>query len=164
MTPALRKLLLLVLGIPFVMIGTRFLLDAGEALYIDRAAEAWTPQPMTILSRETVTGPDQALGNQTVIRYAYDAGGSRHEEQYSCIGDECPPALLAALDDGGANKTVTGLVNPERSSQSLLSRHIHMPLLLFRIGVGLFCLITGSSAVIFGVYLLKGPATAGRKS
>lgn len=165
MSGGFRKVLLLVLGIPFVIIGTRFLLDAGEAWMIDRAAASWTPTPMDVLSVDTFTSADQALGNQTVIRYTYDAGGSRHEGQYSCIGDECPGVLMQSVHTAHKTGTpVTGLVDPDKPERSLLYRYLHAPLMLLRIGVGIFCFLTGAAAVIFGVYLLSGHTLQGQKA
>lgn len=159
MLPNLRKLILLVLGIPFVILGTRFLLDAGESFLTFRAAESWSPQNARILAVDHFTSADQALGSQTVVRYAYEFEGQRHEGQFSCIGDECPlpdlhTALRAAQDE---NRDVAVLVDPGKPSRSVLYRHLHMPLFLLKAGVGLFCFLTGSFAVIFGVYLLSGP-------
>ena len=158
MFPTLRKLILLVLGIPFVILGTRFLLDAGQSYLTWRAAESWLPQSAKVLDVEHYTGSDQALGNQTVVRYAYEFEGQRHEGQFSCIGEECPlpdlhTAMRAAQD---ARRDVAVLVDPGRPDRSLLYRNLHMPLFLLKVGVGLFCFLTGSFAVIFGVYLLSG--------
>ena len=158
MFSTLRKLILLLLGIPFVILGTRFLLDAGQSYLTYRAAEAWTPQSARITAVEHISGPDQALGNQTVARYAYEFGGTAYEGSYSCIGDECPqPDLHVTLRAAQAeNRAVAVLVDPDRPGRSLLFRHLHPPLLLLKTGAGLFCFATGSVAVIFGVYLLSG--------
>lgn len=154
----LRKLILLVLGIPFVILGTRFLLDAGQSYLNWRAAESWLPQNARVLDVEHYTGSDQALGNQTVVSYAYEFGGQGFEGQFSCIGDECPlPDLHTAMRAAKAeNRDVAVLVDPQNPDRSALYRHLHMPLFLLKVGVGLFCFLTGSFAVIFGVYLLSG--------
>ena len=154
----LRKLVLLVLGIPFVILGTRFLLDAGQSFLTWRAAASWIPQTARVLGVEHFTGTDQALGNQTVVRYAYESGGQAFEGQFSCIGDECPlPDLHTAMRAAQTeNRDVAVLVDPGEPSRSVLFRHLHMPLFLLKAGVGLFCFLTGSVSVIFGVYLLSG--------
>lgn len=158
MLSTLRKLLLLLLGIPFVILGTRFLLDAGQGYLTYRAAESWSPQSGRILAVEHLTDADQALGNQTVASYAYDFGGRTYEGRYSCIGDECPqpdlPATLRAAQSG--NRAVAVLVDPDRPERSVLYRQLHLPLFLLKTGAGLFCFATGSVAVTFGVYLLSG--------
>ena len=163
MFSTLRKLILLLLGIPFVILGTRFLLDAGQSYLTYRAAETWTPQSARIIAVEHLSGPDQALGNQTVARYAYEFGERSHEGQFSCIGDECPqPDLHETLRAAQAeNRTVAVLVDPDEPERSVLYRHLHLPLFLLKAGAGLFCFATGCVAVIFGVYLLSGQG--GRK-
>lgn len=155
----LRKLLLLVLGIPFVMLGTRFLLDAGESALTHHFAASWKPHAATIASVEHFSSNDQALGNQTVARYHYEHGGRTYTGEYSCIGEECPqPDLHRSLQTAqDESRPVTILVNPESPEQSLLFRHLHLPLFLLKAGAGLFCFFTGAVAVIFGVYLLHGP-------
>ncbi len=158
MFPTLRKLILLILGIPFVILGTRFLLDAGESALTYRSAQSWTARDAALMAVDHFSSADQALGNQTVVRYQYEFDGQNHEGQFSCIGDECPQPdlhliLRAALAE---NRTVAALVNPKKPGQSVLYRHLHMPLLLLKAGAGLFCFLTGSMAVIFGVYLLRG--------
>ena len=165
MFSTLRKLILLVLGIPFVILGTRFLLDAGQSLLTHLAAESWRPQNAEVLSVEQFSGADQAMGNQTVVRYRYDFSGQSHEGQFSCIGDECPADLHQNLKAAQAeNRPVATLVNPDNPPQSLLYRQLYMPLFLLKAGAGLFCFLTGCVAVIFGVYLLNGPgATKGAK-
>jgi hypothetical protein len=158
MFSTLRKLILLVLGIPFVILGTRFLLDAGQSYMIHRAAASWTPMTVELVSVEHFSSVDQALGNQTLVHYLYEFEGQPFEGQFSCIGDECPQtdlhlSLQAAKDE---NRPVAAFVNPGKPEQSLLYRHLYMPLFLLKAGVGLFCFLTGSVAVIFGVYLLSG--------
>lgn len=165
MSSTLRKLILLVLGIPFVILGTRFLLDAGQSLWTHLAAESWRPHNAEVVSVEQFVSADQAMGNQTVVRYRYEFEGQSHDGQFSCIGDECPtdlrPTLLAAQEK---NRPVAALVNPDKPTQSLLYRRLYMPLFLLKAGAGLFCFLTGCVAVIFGVYLLTGPgATKGAK-
>lgn len=159
MFSSLRKLLLVVLGIPFVILGTRFLLDAGQSALLYRAAADWTAREAALVSVDHFSSADQALGNQTVVRYSYEFGGQSHEGQYSCIGDECPqPDLHLTLRATQAEgRPVAALVNPQKPAQSVLYRHLHMPLFLLKAGVGLFCFLTGSVAVVFGVYLLRGP-------
>ena len=162
MFPTLRKLILLVLGIPFVILGTRFLLDAGQSALIHFAAESWKPITVEVLSVEHFSSADQALGNQTAVRYQYEFEGQALEGQFSCIGDECPQtdlhqSLRAAQDE---KRPVAALVNPDNPAQSLLYRHLYMPLFLLKAGVGLFCFLTGSVSVIFGVYLLSGASAA----
>ena len=59
---------------------------------------------------------------------------------------------------------MAALVDPDDHAHSLLYRNLYMPLFLLKAGVGLFCFLTGSVAVIFGVYLLSGAgATKGAK-
>ncbi len=60
--------------------------------------------------------------------------------------------LRAALD---ANRTVPVLVDPNRPERAVLYRHLHLPYFLLNLGVGLFCLFTGGSAVAFGIYMLR---------
>lgn len=159
-----RKILLLVLGIPFVILGTRFLLDAGKSAYVYWSAASWYPRDAGVLGVDLFSSDDQALGNQTVARYRYEFRGSTYDGLFSCIGDECPENLHADLKAAQQeNRTVTTLVNPGRPDQSVLFRHLHVPLLLLKVGAGLFCFFTGSVAVIFGVYLLRG-RPAGEKS
>lgn len=162
MLKSLRKWLLLALGIPFVMIGTRLILDAGQTALTHQAATSWRAGEARILSVERFSGADQAIGSQTVVRYQYTAHGQDYEGSYSCVGEECPRAdlyeVLQRLHD--ANHPVPVLMDPDRPERSLLYRHLHMPLFLMRAGVGLFCFLTGGAAVVFGVYLLCGP---GRK-
>lgn len=158
MFSTLRKLILLALGIPFVILGTRFLLDAGQSYLTHQAAASWTPLTVEIVSVDQFSSADQALGNQTLVHYRYQFQGQPFEGQFSCIGDECPQtnlhqSLLAAKDE---NRPVAAFVNPDKPAQSLLYRHLSMPLFLLKAGVGLFCFLTGSVAVIFGVYLLSG--------
>ena len=165
MFSTLRKLLLLFLGIPFVILGTRFLLDAGSALLTFNSAEQWNQVSTTLVSVDNYSNADQALGNQTVVRYQYVFEGKSFEGQYSCIGDECPRPDLPLVLQSAVNekKSITALVNPKRPDESLLYRHLYMPLLLLKSGVGLFCFLTGSIAVIFGVYLLRGPGASREK-
>lgn len=162
MLRSLRKWLLLALGIPFVMIGMRLILDAGQTALTHQAATSWQAGEARILSVERFSGADQAIGSQTVVRYQYTANGRDYEGSYSCVGEECPRAdlyeVLQRLHDG--NHPVDVLVDPDRPERSLLYRHLHMPLFLMRSGVGLFCFLTGGASVVFGVYLLCGP---GRK-
>lgn len=158
MFSTLRKLILLALGIPFVILGTRFLLDAGQSYLTHQAAASWTPLTVEIVSVDQFSSADQALGNQTLVHYRYQFQGQPFEGQFSCIGDECPQtnlhlSLQAAKDE---NRPVAAFVNPDKPAQSLLYRHLYMPLFLLKAGVGLFCFLTGSVAVIFGVYLLSG--------
>jgi len=161
MFSTLRKLLLLVLGVPFVILGTRFLLDAGQSLMTHLAAESWQPHNAEVLSVEEFSSADQAMGNQTVVRYRYDFGGQFHDGQFSCIGGECPADLQQTLQDAQKeNRPVAALVNPDKPSQSLLYRSLYMPLFLLKAGVGLFCFLTGCLAVVFGVYILAGPGAA----
>lgn len=165
MSRSFRKLLLVILGIPFVIVGTRFLLDAGQTWLTDRAASSWTPVPMHLVSVDTYTSADQALGNQTVIRYSYTVEGRSYDGQYSCIGDECPQALMnSVITARDSGRTVTGLIDPASPDRSLLYRYLHMPLMLLRIGAGIFCFATGSAAVIFGVYLLSGQNVRGGRA
>ena len=158
MFPTLRKLILLILGIPFVIVGTRFLLDAGESALTYQSAKSWTARNAVLVAVDHFSSVDQALGNQTVVRYQYEFDGQNHEGQFSCIGDECPqPDLHLSLRAAQAeNRTVAALVNPEKPGQSVLYRHLYMPLFLLKAGAGLFCFLTGTVAVIFGVYLLRG--------
>lgn len=164
MFSSLRKLLLVALGIPFVILGTRFLLDVGQTALIHWSAADWTAANATLVAVDHHSGADQALGNQTAVRYRYESGGQSLEGQYSCIGEECPqPDLhlaLRAAQAGGRNVAV--LVDPANPERSLLYRHLHLPLFLLKAGAGLFCFLTGSVAVIFGVYLLGG-SPSGRK-
>ncbi len=162
MFSTLRKMILLVLGIPFVILGTRFLLDAGQTALIHQAAESWTPITVELVSVDHFSSADQALGNQTLVNYRYDFGGLSYDGQFSCIGDECPQTSLhltlkAAQEE---NRPVAALVNPDKPAQSLLYRNLYMPLFLLKAGVGLFCFLTGCVAVIFGVYLLSGAGAA----
>ncbi len=158
MFPNLRKLILVVLGIPFVILGTRFLLDAGESLLTWSAADSWTPRSGQITAVEHYSGADQALGNQTVVRYSYEYDGLRHDGTFSCIGDECPAQdLHLTLEAAREQKRdVAVLVNPDKPERSVLYRHLYMPLFLLKAGAGLFCFLTGSVSVVFGVYLLSG--------
>jgi hypothetical protein len=94
MFSTLRKLILLVLGIPFVILGTRFLLDAGQSYMIHHAAASWTPMTVELVSVEHFSSVDQALGNQTLVHYRYEFKGQPFEGQFSCIGDECPQTDL----------------------------------------------------------------------
>ncbi len=159
MFSSFRKLILLILGIPFVILGTRFLLDAGASALTYWSAESWAPKNAALVAVDHFSSVDQALGNQTVVRYQYEINGQKHEGQFSCIGDECPqPDLHLALQAAQAqNRTVAALVNPGKPEESVLYRHLYMPLFLLKAGAGLFCFLTGSVAVIFGVYLLRGP-------
>lgn len=165
MLSSLRKLILVVLGIPFVILGTRFLLDTGQTILTHRSASSWTATNAALLAVDHFSSADQALGNQTVIRYRYESGGQTYEGQYSCIGDECPQAdLHLVLQSAQAeSRNVAVLVDPDRPQRSLLYRHLYMPLFLLKAGAGLFCFLTGSVAVVFGVYLLRGPVPARRK-
>lgn len=162
MFSSLRKLILVVLGIPFVILGTRFLLDAGQSVLLYQAAADWTAREAALVSVDHFSSADQALGNQTVVRYSYEYGGQNHEGQFSCIGDECPQAdlHLALRATQAEGRAVAALVNPQKPAQSVLYRHLYMPLFLLKAGVGLFCFLTGSVAVVFGVYLLRGPVGA----
>ncbi|MDY0275126.1 MAG: DUF3592 domain-containing protein [Desulfomicrobium sp.] len=159
MFSSLRKLVLLVLGIPFVIVGSRFLLDVGESLITHQAAQSWTPHQAVLTSVELFSSQDQAMGNQTVVDYQYFIGADEFHGQFSCVGAECPESglyqhLAVAKEEG---RSVTILVNPKIPKESLLYRHVHLPLIFLKIGVGLFCFVTGAAAVIFGVYLLHGP-------
>lgn len=158
----LHKWLLLIFGIPFVMLGTRLLLDATETVLTHQSAASWRAGEAQLLSVERFSGADQTLGNQTVIRYLYANANQEHEGVYSCVGEECPQADLYEVlrQTHAENRPVTVLIDPKKPERSLLYRHFHMPLFLMKAGVGLFCFFTGSAAVIFGVYLLFGP---GRK-
>ena len=158
MFPNLRKLILVIMGIPFVILGTRLLLDAGESLLTWKAADSWEARSGRITAVEHYSGADQALGNQTVIRYSYEYDGQGHDGVFSCIGDECPaPDLHLTLETVRAEgRDVAVLVDPEKPEKSVLYRHLHMPLFLLKAGAGLFCFLTGSVSVTFGVYLLSG--------
>jgi hypothetical protein len=158
MFPTLRKLVLVVLGIPFVILGTRLLLDAGGSLLTWNMTDSWTPHSGRVTSVEHYSGDDQALGNQTVVHYSYEYGGVRHEGTYSCVGDECPaPDLRQSMEAAReAERDVAVLVDPDQPARSVLYRNLYMPLFLLRAGAGLFCFLTGSVSVIFGVYLLSG--------
>jgi hypothetical protein len=166
MFSTLRKMILLVLGIPFVILGTRFLLDAGQSALVHQASGSWTPITVELVSVEHFSSVDQALGNQTLVDYRYEFEGHTFEGQFSCIGDECPQtdlhlSLRAAQEE---KRAVAALINPDDPAQSLLYRNLYMPLFLLKAGVGLFCFLTGSVSVIFGVYLLSGAGAArGRK-
>lgn len=162
----LRNWLLLALGVPFVMIGTRLLLDAGQTVLTHRAAASWSIGEALILSVKRFSDADQPLGNQTVIRYRYDAGGQTYEGLYSCIGEECPrPDLYETLQrPHEENRAVAVLVDPRKPERSLLYRHLHTPFLLMKAGLGLFCFFTGGAAVIFGAYLLFGPGRQAQRS
>jgi len=166
MFSTLRKMILLVLGIPFVILGTRFLLDAGQSALVHQAAASWTPITVELVSVDHFSSEDQALGNQTLVDYRYEFEGRAFEGQFSCIGDECPQtdlhlSLRAAQEE---KRPVAALVDPDDHAHSLLYRNLYMPLFLLKAGVGLFCFLTGSVAVIFGVYLLSGAgATKGVK-
>lgn len=92
MSALFRKLLLLVLGIPFVMIGTRFLLDAAESAYTYQASADWKTGKATLDSVERFSSGDQAFGNQTLVRYQYEMDGQIFSGQFSC--DECPQENL----------------------------------------------------------------------
>lgn len=155
----LRKLVLLVLGVPFVIVGTRFLLDVGETLITYQAAQSWMPHQATLTSVEHFFSQDQVLGNQTIASYQYIVGDEEFGGQFSCIGAECPDAHFFQSLAGAHNedRQVTILVNPQKPEQSMLYRHLHLPLIFLKTGVGLFCFLTGTAAVIFGVYLLYGP-------
>ena len=162
MFSTLRKMILLVLGIPFVILGTRFLLDAGQSALVHQAAASWTPITVELVSVDHFSSEDQALGNQTLVDYRYEFDGRAFEGQFSCIGDECPQtnlhlSLRAAQEE---KRPVAALVDPDDPAQSLLYRHLYMPLFLLKAGVGLFCFLTGSVSVIFGVYLLSGAGAA----
>jgi hypothetical protein len=165
MFSSLRKLILVVLGIPFVILGTRFLLDTGQTTLIHWSASSWTTGNAILLAADQFSSADQALGNQTVVRYRYEFDGQSHDGQYSCIGDECPQADLHLVLQSvqAENRTMAVLIDPDRPERSLLYRHLHMPLFLLKAGAGLFCFFTGSVAVVFGVYLLCGPGPARRK-
>jgi hypothetical protein len=161
---SLHKWMLLIFGIPFVMIGTRLLLDAAETALIHQAAASWSVGEAQLVSVEQFSGADQTLGEQTVARYQYAAAGQKHEGAYSCVGKECPQAdLYAVLQRTQAeNRTMAVLIDPKKPERSLLYRHFHMPLFLMKVGLGLFCFLTGCAAVIFGTYLLFGRKEASR--
>jgi hypothetical protein len=165
MFSSLRKLILVGLGIPFVILGTRFLLDTGQTVLTHWSASSWTTGNAALLAVDHFSSSDQALGNQTVVRYQYESGGQSFDGQYSCIGDECPQADLHMVlrTVQAENRTVAVLIDPDRPQRSLLYRHLYMPLFLLKAGAGLFCFLTGSVAVVFGVYLLRGPVPARRK-
>lgn len=164
MSSRLRKLILLILGIPFVILGSRFLLDIGETLITHQAAASWTPQQATLIAIEYFSNQDQALGDQIIAKYEYEVDQKSFQGQFSCIGKECPESNLQhkLTATQNENQPVTILVNPNKPEQSLLYRHLHMPLILLKTGVGLFCFLTGTAAVIFGVYLLYGPGASKR--
>jgi hypothetical protein len=157
MFSTLRKCILLVLGIPFVILGTRFLLDSGQSALVHFSSKFWLPITAELTFVENFSSEDQMLGNQTVVRYQYEFAGQSHEGQFSCIGDECPQTGLTLRAAQAENRPVAVLVNPDAPAQSLLYRHLYLPLFLLKAGVGLFCFLTGSAAVIFGVYILSGP-------
>lgn len=123
------------------------------------SAQAWSTQEATLVKVQEFADPDQALGSQIVVEYQYAYGQDNFPGQFSCVGQECPQTnLYHSLSTAQANnQTIPVLVNPQKPQQSLLYRHLHLPLLLLKIGVGLFCFITGCAAVIFGVYVLYGP-------
>ena len=158
MSALFRKLLLLVLGIPFVMIGTRFLLDAAESAYTYQASADWKTGKATLDSVERFSSGDQAFGNQTLVRYQYEMDGQIFSGQFSCVGDECPQENLyeTLRMSKEQNNSVAVLINPKTPQDSLLFRNLALPMLFLKVGVGLFCFLTGSAAVIFGVYLLRG--------
>ncbi|NCD24911.1 MAG: DUF3592 domain-containing protein [Deltaproteobacteria bacterium] len=162
----LRKLLLLVLGLPFVLLGGHFLMDSTGTALTHWASASWTQTTATLVSVERISGPDQAWGNQTSVLYTYDFGGQTHEGTNICAMRECPEqgmfeTLRAALD---ANRTVPVLVDPDHPERAMLHRHLHLPYFLLNLSVGLFCLFTGGSAVAFGVYMLRRDRAATKEN
>ncbi len=157
MFATLRKLLLLILGLPFVLLGARFLVDSASTALTHWSSASWTRVEGSLVSVERVTNQDQAWGNQTVVLYRYDMDGQTHEGTAICAARECPDpvvfdTLRAALD---ANRTVPVLVDPNRPERAVLYRHLHPPYFLLNLSVGLFCLFTGGSAAAFGIHMLR---------
>lgn len=161
-----RKLLLLVLGLPFVILGARFLVDSADTALVYWSSGSWTRVEGTLVSVDRVTDPDQAWGNQTSVRYRYDVDGQTREGTAICAARECPDpeifdTLRAALD---ANQAVPVLVNTNRPDRAMLYRHLHPPYFLLNLSVGLFCLFTGGSAVAFGIHMLRRDKTATKEN
>ena len=162
MFATLRKLLLLILGLPFVLLGARFLVDSASTALTHWSSASWTQVEGSLVSVERVTDQDQAWGNQTLVLYHYDLDGRSHEGTAICATRECPDpgvfdTLRAALD---ANRTVPVLVDPDRPERAVLYRHLHLPYFLLNLSVGLFCLFTGGSAAAFGIHMLRQKPTA----
>lgn len=157
MFTTLRKLLLLVLGLPFVLLGSRFLIDTANTALIHWSSTSWTQTTATLISVDRLGDPDQAWGNQTSVRYRYDLNGQSFENSAICAANACPDPemfeiLRAVLD---SNRTMPVLVDPSRPDRAMLYRHLHLPYFLLNLSVGLFCLFTGGSAVAFGIHMLR---------
>jgi hypothetical protein len=166
MFATLRKLLLLVLGLPFVFLGARFLMDSADTALTHWSSASWTQTTATLISVERTSDPDQAWGNQTSVRYDYGVNGQSHEGAAICAAMQCPDpdvfeTLRAALD---ANRTVPVLVDPRNPDRAILYRHLHLPYFLLNLSVGLFCLFTGGSAAAFGIHMLRQDKAASKEN
>lgn len=161
-----RKLLLLVLGLPFVLLGGRFLIDSADTALTHWSSATWQQVQGTLVAVDRVSGPDQAWGNQTSVRYRYEVEGQAHEGTAICTARECPDQtvfepLRAAFE---ANRTVAVLVDPDRADRAILYRHPHLPYFLLNLSVGLFCLFTGGSATAFGIHMLRRDRAAAKEN
>lgn len=152
-----RKLLLLVLGIPFLLLGIHFLAGVSSVAWSYWQSSAWTQTQALLLDVTQISDPDQAWGNQTLVRYEYALDGGVHSGTRICPSEDCPQAdlftSLSAAHERG--EPVPVWVNPNDPKKTFLFRHLHVPHLLLNLSVGLFCLFTGGSAVAFGIYMLR---------
>lgn len=152
-----RKLLLLFLGIPFLLLGFRFVADVGAVAWTYWQSADWPQTQALLLDVTQVSNPDQAWGNQTIVRYEYAVQGEVHAGTRICPSTDCPqPDLFATLRTAlERGEPVPAWVNPDAPHTAFLFRHLHVPHLLLNLSVGLFCLFTGGSAVAFGIYMLR---------
>lgn len=152
-----RKLLLLVLGLPFVILGARFLFDSTNTALTHWSSATWPTTTGKLLFVEQHADQDQAWGNQTVVRYHYEVDGEIFTGTALCAAQACPDQTIfdQLYTDWINNQGVPVLVHPTRPAQAMLYRHLHLPYFLLNLSVGLFCLFTGGSALIFALYMLR---------
>ncbi|GAB1410647.1 hypothetical protein MASR1M90_18010 [Desulfovibrionales bacterium] len=152
-----RKLLLLILGVPFVLLGISYLVDGSTILWTYWQSGHWVQTQALIAEVSEITHADQLWGSQTLVVYDYSANGELYSGTRICPFPDCPDqeiyaTLRTAHETGGS---VTVWVNPTAPERALLFRHMHVGHLLLVWSIGLFCLFTGGSATAFGIYMLR---------
>lgn len=155
MFATLRKVLLVLLGAPFLLLGGKLVLDASQTTLTYWSAASWETVEGRLTQVERIHDPD--WGDRMDIRYTYAYGGQTRESSTICPSPDCPePEIFNVLNATLADaRPLPVLVNPRRPDQALLFRHLHLPFLLLRFSSGLFCLFTGGSATAFGLLMLR---------
>lgn len=152
-----RKLLLLILGIPFLLLGAYYLADGSKIVWTYWQSGHWVQTQALIVDVAEVAHPDQIVGTHIEVYYDYTVHGELYSGTRICPFQECPdPEIKDILRTAQENNTPLPLwVNPEAPKTAILFRHMHTGHIILTFSVGLFCLFTGGSATAFGMYMLR---------